>query len=66
MFESLHYFRNAAAHAPEVEERFSEWQRQRRDLFGVRPEYSRLVLCLTFQVALEMQALLVEQRRRLR
>lgn len=61
MFESVHYFRNAAAHASEVEERLPDWQRGRRNMFGEKPEYARLVLCVTFQIALEIQALLVEQ-----
>ena len=45
----------------EVEERLPEWQRQRREFFIEKCEYARLGLCLSFQIALELQALLDRQ-----
>jgi hypothetical protein len=65
MFETLHYFRNIGAHdrAEEVaEEKLPEWQVQRREYFTQKPEYARLALVLTSQIALELQALLDHQR----
>lgn len=61
MFEILHYLRNAASHAPEVEEVLPRWQRRRRESFTEKPEYARLSLCLCFQIALELQVLLDHQ-----
>lgn len=63
MFEVLHYLRNAAHHAPEVESRLPAWQRQRRELMtdSENPSYARLALGLAFQIVLELQALLSEQ-----
>lgn len=60
-FEMLHYLRNAASHALEVENNLPKWQSQHRELFTVKPYYARLGLCLTFQIALELQALLEHQ-----
>lgn len=61
MFELLHYLRNAASHALEVEEGLPPWQSQHRALCVEKPEYARLGLCLSFQIALEMQILLDPQ-----
>lgn len=64
MLETLHYFRNLGAHdrAEETaEEKLPEWQVQRREYFTQKPEYARLALVLTTQIALELQALLDHQ-----
>lgn len=65
MIESLHYFRNLVAH-DRVEERSQEkipaWQIKRREIFVQRPEYARLVLLLTVQIAVELQFLMDHQR----
>jgi hypothetical protein len=53
--------RNSANHPSEVEDRLPEWQRQRRQLLLEKSEYVRLGLCLSFQIALELQALLGHQ-----
>lgn len=58
LFESLHYLRNTASHPLEVESGLPKWQSQRRDLFTEKPDHARLGLCLAFQIALELQALL--------
>lgn len=61
MFETLHYLRNLGAHdrAEEAaEEKLPDWQVQRREYFIQKPEYARLALILTIQIALELQALL--------
>lgn len=58
LFETLHYLRNSANHPPEIEDRLPEWQRQRREILLQTSEYARLGLCLSFQIALELQALL--------
>ncbi len=60
MFETLHYFRNLGAHdrtEEVVEEKLPKWQVQRREHFTQKPEYARLALVLTVQIALELQAL---------
>jgi len=60
MAETLHYLRNLAAHE-RTEERSREqlpgWQIDRREIFTQRPEYARLALTVTVQVALELQVL---------
>jgi len=64
MFQALHYFRNLGAHdrAEEVDgTKLPGWQVQRREYFTQRPEYARLTLGLTIQIALELQALLDHQ-----
>lgn len=65
MIECLHYFRNLVAH-DRVEERSQEripaWQIERREFFVQRPEYARLVLLLTVQIAVELQFLIEHQR----
>lgn len=58
LFESLHYLRNAASHPLEAEKGLPTWQSWRREPFPEKPEYARLGLCLSFQIALELQALL--------
>jgi len=57
MFQTLHYFRNLGAHdrTEEIaEEKLPEWQVQRREYFTQKPEYARLALVLTTQIALEL------------
>jgi hypothetical protein len=64
MFQTLHYFRNLGSHdrAEEVDgSKLPGWQVQRREYFTQRPEYARLTLGLTIQIALELQALLDHQ-----
>jgi hypothetical protein len=64
LFQTLHYFRNLGAHdrAEEIaEEKLPGWQVQRREYFTQKPEYARLALVLTTQIALELQALLDHQ-----
>jgi hypothetical protein len=66
MFEMLHYFRNLSAHdrtEEAVEEKLPRWQVERREFFIQKPEYARLVLMLTFQIALELQALVDHQEK---
>lgn len=58
MFDTLHYLRNAASHALETEEGPPPWQSRRRGDCVVEPEYTRLGLCLSLQIAVELQALL--------
>lgn len=64
LFQSLHYFRNLGSHdrAEEIaEEKLPQWQVKRREYFTQKPEYARLVLALTIQIALEFQVLLDHQ-----
>jgi hypothetical protein len=64
MFETLHYLRNLGAHdrAEEVvEEKLPNWQVRWRELFTQKPEYARLALALTIQIATELQVLIDHQ-----
>ncbi len=54
MFELLQYFRNIGAHAPGDDARLPDWQNRRRQEFTERPEYARLALFLSFQIAIEL------------
>jgi hypothetical protein len=63
MFEVLHYLRNAVSHPSETDdERIPGWQSQRRANFPKTPDCARLALCLTFQIALELSALMTYGR----
>jgi hypothetical protein len=60
MFEILHYLRNLGHHDPAEEAARDElptWQVRRRASFSHKPEYARLALFLTLQIAIELQAL---------
>lgn len=61
MFEALHYLRNVGAHDLRSEEDLPAWQNHRRRMFGEKSEYARLALCLSFQIAIELQAVLEHQ-----
>lgn len=58
LFETLHYLRNAVNHAPEVERKLPRWQIERRAAYRAKPECARLGLCVSLQIAFELQAVL--------
>lgn len=58
LFETLHYLRNAVMHPPEADQRPPRWQSERRATSREEPEWARLGLCVSLQIALELQAVL--------
>jgi hypothetical protein len=61
LFETLLYLGNAGSHTRDGESQLPKWQRERRTTLVEKPEGARLILCVSFQIALELLALLDHQ-----